>query len=149
MRWIPDTMMHPPSADTCIPVHDSTTFTLSALISAGLLLSYLPQHARIIYYKTSEGIDPTFLLLGTTSSASSLLNIIALSWTAVRCCPFLVSLFVSIALTAVLHVHLRLFPWAWKSDKELLPREPYGSLTDTAAMGMLQLGVSALSAYSS
>lgn len=86
-----ETLFHPPSADTCIPVHDRTAFTLSALISLGLLLSYVPQHARIIYYKSSEGIDPLFLLLGSTSSASSLLNIIALSWTAVRCCPFLVS----------------------------------------------------------
>lgn len=72
-------------------MHDGTAFTLSALISVGLLISYIPQHARIIYYKSSEGIDPTFLLLGSTSSASSLLNIVALSWTAVRCCPFLVS----------------------------------------------------------
>jgi hypothetical protein len=83
--------MHPPGPDTCVPIHDSGAFYLSLFISIGLLVSYLPQHARIVYYKSSEGIDPTFLLLGATSSASSLLNIIALSWTAVRCCPFLVS----------------------------------------------------------
>ena len=83
--------MHPPGPDTCVGVHDPSAFYLSLFISIGLLVSYIPQHARIIYYKSSEGIDPTFLLLGATSGASSFLNIIALSWTAVRCCPFLVS----------------------------------------------------------
>lgn len=86
--WLP--IMHPPGYDTCIPANDPTAFKLSALISVGVLVSYLPQMFRIVYNKTSEGIDPLFLLLGSTSSASSFLNIVALSWSAVRCCSFLV-----------------------------------------------------------
>lgn len=83
--------MHPPSAATCHAPHDPSSFYLSLFISLGLLVSYIPQHARIVYYKTSEGIDPTFLLLGATSGASSVLNVLALSWASVRCCVFLVS----------------------------------------------------------
>ena len=89
------TMMHPPGPDTCEPIHDPAAFYLSLFISIGLLVSYLPQHGRIIYNRSSEGIDPMFLLLGSTSSASSLLNILALSWSAVRCCPFLVRVILS------------------------------------------------------
>lgn len=84
-------ILHEPGYDTCRPVHDPTAFYLSAAITAGILISYLPQHVRIIWNKSSEGIDPLFLLLGATSSASSFLNILALSWASVRCCRFVVS----------------------------------------------------------
>jgi PQ loop repeat len=93
--------------------HNSLAFTLSACISVGLVASYLPQHYRIISSRSSEGFSPWFLLLGmlrsplflrryytsfsfdrdrrvpkigATSSASSLLNVIALQWRVVRCC---------------------------------------------------------------
>lgn len=82
-------VLHEPGYDTCRPVHDPTAFYLSAAITGGLLISYLPQHIRIIWNKSSEGIDPLFLLLGATSSASSFLNILALSWASVRCCRFM------------------------------------------------------------
>lgn len=88
--------MHPPGPDTCEPIHDPAAFYLSLLVTVGLVLSYLPQYARIIYFRSSEGIDPMFLLLGSTSSASSFLNILALSWSAVRCCSFLVRTYFSV-----------------------------------------------------
>lgn len=43
----------------------------------GILLSYLPQHYRIISLKTSYGISPYFVLLGTTSSSSALANVLS------------------------------------------------------------------------
>jgi hypothetical protein len=95
--------------------HDPMTFALSACISIGLVASYLPQHYRIISSGSSEGFSPWFLLLGTfsvclktkrpegpdsnvgdllgaTSSASSLLNVIALQWGILRCCSVWVRL---------------------------------------------------------
>lgn len=62
---------------------------LSLIIIIGLFISYLPQHHRIISSKSSQGISPWFLLLGSTSSTSSLINVLTLQWGVVRCCKFL------------------------------------------------------------
>ncbi|KAE8448635.1 hypothetical protein EG329_009060 [Mollisiaceae sp. DMI_Dod_QoI] len=61
---------------------------LSILLVLGILLSYLPQHYRIIARGTSEGISPFFVLLGTTSSTSAFANILVLpaSRADVACC---------------------------------------------------------------
>lgn len=56
----------------------SWNFALSILILIGILISYLPQHLRIISLKSSFGISPYFVLLGTTSTSSSLANILVL-----------------------------------------------------------------------
>lgn len=81
---------------------------LSLLIIGGMIISYLPQvspvqcgeggkaedegqHYRIIHARSSEGFSPWFLLLGATSSASSMLNIVTLQWGQVACCQYLVS----------------------------------------------------------
>ncbi|KAF8245853.1 hypothetical protein K440DRAFT_554726 [Wilcoxina mikolae CBS 423.85] len=58
----------------------------SFLILFGILISYLPQHIRIIKRGTSEGISPLFLLLGVTSGTCALLNILVLSWGVLGCC---------------------------------------------------------------
>lgn len=81
-----------PSPSTCKAAfeHDTTATVLSSLIIAGLLLSYAPQYIRIIRHKNSEGFSPLFLLLGATSSASSLGNIVTLQWGQVACCQYLV-----------------------------------------------------------
>jgi len=68
------------------PPHDYLSLLLSSFITIGLIASYLPQHWRIFSSKTSEGISPWFLLLGATSSASSLLNVLSLQWHVIRCC---------------------------------------------------------------
>jgi len=44
----------------------------------GILVSYLPQHFKIIARRSSEGISPYFLLLGTTSGTCAIANILTL-----------------------------------------------------------------------
>ncbi|KIP05433.1 hypothetical protein PHLGIDRAFT_30911 [Phlebiopsis gigantea 11061_1 CR5-6] len=71
---------------TCEPSHDYFTDILTAGLCVGLVVSYLPQHLRIIYAKSSEGFSPWFLLLGSISSASAALNIVVKQWEVVKCC---------------------------------------------------------------
>ncbi|KAI1318561.1 hypothetical protein EDD11_006251 [Mortierella claussenii] len=54
-----------------------------------MVVSYLPQHFRIIHKGTSEGISPYFLLLGTISASSTFLNIVILQWRVIMCCKIL------------------------------------------------------------
>jgi hypothetical protein len=63
-------------------------FALSLFIVLGILVSYLPQHIRIISRRSSEGLSPWFVLLGTTSSTFALFNIICLpiTQTDIGCC---------------------------------------------------------------
>ncbi|KAJ7769345.1 hypothetical protein B0H16DRAFT_1517515 [Mycena metata] len=71
---------------TCTPHHDWVTATLTLALCVGLVISYLPQHFRIINKGTSEGLSPWFLLLGSTSSAAGFLNMITVQHTQIRCC---------------------------------------------------------------
>ncbi|KAJ7668917.1 hypothetical protein B0H17DRAFT_1087510 [Mycena rosella] len=71
--------------DTCTPHHDWFTATLTAGLCVGLVISYLPQHFRIIHQGTSEGLSPWFQLLGGTSSAG-FLNMITVQHTQIRYC---------------------------------------------------------------
>ncbi|KAF3491545.1 PQ loop repeat protein [Arthroderma uncinatum] len=66
----------------------AVSVTFSILIFLGILLSYLPQHYRIISRKTSFGISPYFILLGTTSGTSGFANILVLPKSArdIACC---------------------------------------------------------------
>ena len=61
------------------------------MILVGLLVSYLPQHWRIISRRTSEGISPYFVLLGVTSATASFANIVMLpgSQEDISCCRVL------------------------------------------------------------
>ncbi|KAF9252195.1 hypothetical protein DTO006G1_2942 [Penicillium roqueforti] len=61
---------------------------LSIQIILGILLSYLPQHIRIIARRSSFGISPYFILLGVTSGTSAFANILVFPSTAqdVACC---------------------------------------------------------------
>ncbi|PGH10430.1 hypothetical protein GX51_00189 [Blastomyces parvus] len=63
-------------------------FALSLCILFGILLSYLPQHHRIISRRSSFGISPYFILLGTTSGTFSFANILVLprSGEDIACC---------------------------------------------------------------
>ncbi|KAH7355134.1 hypothetical protein BKA65DRAFT_605116 [Rhexocercosporidium sp. MPI-PUGE-AT-0058] len=67
---------------------DYFNLTLSIFILLGILVSYLPQHYRIISRGTSEGISPYFILLGTTSGTCAFANILVLpaSRADVACC---------------------------------------------------------------
>ncbi|CAG8643634.1 1594_t:CDS:2, partial [Paraglomus occultum] len=62
---------------------------IDVFITLGLLVSYLPQHYRIIKIKSSEGLNPIFLLLGTLSATSSLFNVIILEFKPIQCCSLL------------------------------------------------------------
>lgn len=74
----------------CRPLNyvDYTNFAISLVLLIGILLSYLPQHFRIISRGTSYGLSPYFVLLGTTSATSAFANIIVLppSRTSIECC---------------------------------------------------------------
>ncbi|KAI8584761.1 hypothetical protein K450DRAFT_217892 [Umbelopsis ramanniana AG] len=73
----------------CEPHHDVYALYISLFLCVGLVVSYLPQHYRIISNKTSEGFSAWFLLLGVVSATSSFLNIILLQWDAITCCSML------------------------------------------------------------
>ncbi|KAI0080481.1 hypothetical protein K474DRAFT_1615669 [Panus rudis PR-1116 ss-1] len=73
--------------DTCGSYHDHATMLLTSMLCIGMVLSYLPQHWKIISSKSSEGFSPWFLLLGSTSSASGMLNIVVMQWGIIKCCP--------------------------------------------------------------
>ncbi|KAL1958285.1 hypothetical protein VTO42DRAFT_4793 [Malbranchea cinnamomea] len=65
-----------------------TNFCFSIVILLGILVSYLPQHYRIIALRSSFGISPYFVLLGTTAGASAFANILVLPRSAndITCC---------------------------------------------------------------
>jgi len=73
----------------CTVHHDWFTSLLTFGLCCGLIISYAPQHYRIISNGTSLGLSPWFLLLGSTSTAAGLFNMITLQWRIVRCCPVL------------------------------------------------------------
>lgn len=54
----------------------------------GILVSYLPQHYKIIERRSSRGLSPLFVLLGTVSGTASIANILTLpeSTTDMACC---------------------------------------------------------------
>ncbi|RSH95235.1 hypothetical protein EHS25_000321 [Saitozyma podzolica] len=76
----------PPSSSQCSTTHDFTSTALTCVILVGLVISYLPQLIRIVRNGTSEGFSPWYLLLGATSSASAMLNILVVQWPIFQCC---------------------------------------------------------------
>jgi PQ loop repeat len=65
---------------------DADAGVVPRLLLVGILVSYLPQHYRIISRRSSEGISPYFVLLGTTSGTASFTNILILSRGDLHCC---------------------------------------------------------------
>ncbi|KAF8939470.1 hypothetical protein EDD21DRAFT_371938 [Dissophora ornata] len=78
-----------PQPGQCVPVHNDFELALALFILVGMVVSYLPQHFRIIHKGTSEGISPWFLLLGAISASSTFLNIVILQWRVILCCKVL------------------------------------------------------------
>ncbi|PPQ63738.1 hypothetical protein CVT24_004247 [Panaeolus cyanescens] len=72
--------------DECTPHHDWFNTMLTYGLCVGLIVSYLPQHLRIILTKSSEGLSPVFLLLGTGSAIAAFFNMITLQAPLVKCC---------------------------------------------------------------
>ncbi|KXN92869.1 hypothetical protein AN958_07066, partial [Leucoagaricus sp. SymC.cos] len=79
--------------------HDWVTDIISAIVVIGISTSYAPQHYRIIKAKSSQGFSPLFLLLGSTSAAAGMWNMITMQWGAARCCS-VVSLGSCVEMTA-------------------------------------------------
>ncbi|KAG2007470.1 hypothetical protein CC2G_015164 [Coprinopsis cinerea AmutBmut pab1-1] len=70
----------------CDIEHDWFTAMLTFGLCCGLIISYLPQHLRIIQAKSSEGLSPLFLLLGTTSAGAAVMNILTMQSGLLKCC---------------------------------------------------------------
>jgi hypothetical protein len=85
-NMLPPDMQSPHCAKLASP--NIPAFVLSVVIVLGILVSYLPQHYRIIARRSSEGLSPLFVLLGTTSSSFALFNILCLptSQRDIACC---------------------------------------------------------------
>ncbi|EME78897.1 uncharacterized protein MYCFIDRAFT_99834, partial [Pseudocercospora fijiensis CIRAD86] len=64
----------------CIPLQHPHWFpvTLAGSLVAGILVSYLPQHVRILRRQSSEGLSPWWVLLGGLSSIAAMGNIVTL-----------------------------------------------------------------------
>ncbi|TKY90051.1 hypothetical protein EX895_000049 [Sporisorium graminicola] len=92
---------------SCHIHHDPVAVYLSIFLCVGIVVSYLPQIFRIILKKSSQGFSPWFLLLGATSSASSFLNVVALQWGIVSCCPSLPALECTESLLGIVQVGLQ------------------------------------------
>ncbi|KAI5362642.1 hypothetical protein Slin15195_G100180 [Septoria linicola] len=72
--------MAPDLSQHCVPLQHPSWFpvTLAAVLVVGILISYLPQHFKIISRKSSEGISPWWVLLGGLSSIAAIGNIVTL-----------------------------------------------------------------------
>ncbi|QIW99040.1 hypothetical protein AMS68_004558 [Peltaster fructicola] len=62
--------------------------SLAAFLIVGILISYIPQHLKIISRRSSEGLSPWWVLLGSLSSIAAIGNILVLpaSRADIRCC---------------------------------------------------------------
>lgn len=68
---------------------DSTNFITSLFIAAGIVASYIPQYYTIINTRVSIGLSATYLFLFSLASASSVTNLILLSFISLPCCSVL------------------------------------------------------------
>ncbi|OCL14134.1 PQ loop repeat protein-like protein, partial [Glonium stellatum] len=57
---------------------DVSNFVVSIILLVGILISYLPQHIKIIRRRSSRGLSPMFVLLGTVSGTAGIANILTL-----------------------------------------------------------------------
>lgn len=112
-------------------------FYISVLLAIGIFVSYLPQHARIIQRRSSEGISPWFLLLGVTSGVCAVFNILLLSRHIYDCCSvmsggrcFAASLaIIQICLQAAAASFILIFALLFTRHQLLEPKEDYYKLS--------------------
>ncbi len=73
---------------SCLLSHIHTRLINHSFIVVGILVSYLPQHYKIISRRSSRGLSPLFVLLGTVSGTASIANILTLpeSTADMACC---------------------------------------------------------------
>lgn len=69
------------------------TFVLGWILAIGIFASYLPQHIKIIKRRSSEGLSPAYLLLGSLSAFSAFVNIYIVTIPARKCCAVVLNMF--------------------------------------------------------
>ncbi|KAF4126503.1 CTNS protein [Geosmithia morbida] len=96
----------PGSSCSALETPSYLELTVSIVLLLGIMISYLPQHYRIISRGTSEGISPYFVLLGTTSATAGFANILTVgpSRTAIGCCKELESFQCAVGLLGVVQL---------------------------------------------
>ncbi|ORX39132.1 hypothetical protein BD324DRAFT_649221 [Kockovaella imperatae] len=113
-----------------------------------------PRHIRIIRKKTSEGFSPWYLLLGATSSASGMLNLLIVQWSLIRCCKVespwgcaesllgFFQVFLQWLLFSIIHVlYMIYFPPHLKYQRTLpIAPQAYGSTADQASVHTIDAG---------
>ncbi|KAJ3179462.1 hypothetical protein HDU85_004872 [Gaertneriomyces sp. JEL0708] len=72
--------------DVCPPDHDAKKLAFGSFITIGLLVSYLPQIAKIISIQSSEGLSVYFLFLGSIGMLGTVGNMALLQFPSVMCC---------------------------------------------------------------
>jgi uncharacterized protein with PQ loop repeat len=86
------------------------SFFIGLLLAIGIFTSYLPQHVKILKRRTSEGLSPDFILLGSLSAFSALTNIFIFTIPARECCySTLTALQCSSSLIGLLQIFLQAF----------------------------------------
>jgi hypothetical protein len=77
----------------CAALASPNPFTvgLAGILVLGILVSYLPQHAKIFQRRSSEGLSPWYVLLGGLGSIAAVGNIMTLpaSRSDIECCRVL------------------------------------------------------------
>ncbi|KAI9190280.1 hypothetical protein H9P43_001713 [Blastocladiella emersonii ATCC 22665] len=79
----------PPAAamdGSCPAPHSDAGLVFSTLLLAGIVISYVPQQAKIVLRKSSEGLSPWFLLLGAIATISTVANVLLLQFGVLACC---------------------------------------------------------------
>lgn len=92
-------------------------------ILIGILLSYLPQHYRILSRRSSFGLSPYFVLLGATSGTCAFANILTLpiSREDIACCHEIDGFPCFAGLLGVLQVGVQWSCFTVMYDKSMLP----------------------------
>lgn len=121
-------------------------FYFSVWLAIGILVSYLPQHIRIIRRRTSEGISPWFLLLGISSGICAVFNILLLSTHIYECCSvmsggqcFAASLAITqICIQATAASLILIFALVFTHNQLLEPKEDYYELLQVGKFCLVQ-----------
>ncbi|KAI8591210.1 hypothetical protein BDZ88DRAFT_411737 [Geranomyces variabilis] len=70
----------------CPAEYDSAKLLLGVFITAGTVISYVPQVIKFIQKKTSEGLSLYFFFLGAIGMTSLVANVFLLSFPSIICC---------------------------------------------------------------
>lgn len=63
-----------------------TDFILAWVLTVGIYISFVPQHVKVIKRRTSEGLSPSYLLMGSISAFASFVNMYLVTVPARHCC---------------------------------------------------------------